>query len=135
MVVIAVAYAIFAVSLLFQPARWGLTPAYHDLLAIMPQDAWGTMFAVVSALLAASSFRHRRHRLRWLSVTALSAALALTTCWCAGFVVRWATSTATTPETWVSWAIFDFILLRAMATLDYEEVRVPAPPPDGTRRD
>lgn len=132
MVVIAVAYTVFAVSLLAQPARWALTPAYHDLLEILPQDVWGVMFAVVSALLAASvCLHHRRRRLRWLPVTALSAALAITTCWCAGFVVRWATSPDTTPETWVSWAIFDFILLRALLRLDYEEVRVPAPSPPG----
>jgi hypothetical protein len=133
MAVIAVAYGVFAVSLLAQPARWGLTPAYHDLLEIMPQDVWGVMFTVVSVLLAAGAYLHRRRGFRWLPVTALSAALAITTCWCAGFVVRWATSPDTTPETWVSWAIFDFILLRALALLDYEEVRVPAPSrPDRT---
>ena len=52
MLVIAVAYGVFAVSLLFEPARWGRTPAYHNLLVIMPQAAWGVIFAVVAALLA-----------------------------------------------------------------------------------
>lgn len=130
MLVIAIAYAIFAVSLLFQPARWSRTPAYHDLLVIMPQAAWGAVFAVVALLLAAAVWYHTRR----LSVAALSTALAVTTCWFAGFVVRWATSSATTPETWVSWAVFDFVLLRALTLLGYEEVRVPAPPPQGGGR-
>lgn len=124
MLVIAVAYAVFAVSLLLQPSRWGLTPAYHDLLAIMPQGAWGVLFAAVSAFLGAAAWPRPP---RWLPVAALSAGLAVTTCWCAAFVIRWATSPNTTPETWVSWALFDYVLLRALALLDREEGRAAAP--------
>jgi hypothetical protein len=120
MLVIAVAYGIFAVSLVFQPRRWGLTPAYHNLLAIMPQDAWGTVFAVTSALLLAAVARHGSRR---LAVLALSAGIAITTFWCAAFVVRWLTSPNTTPETWVSWCVFDFVLLRALLLLGSRSAR------------
>jgi hypothetical protein len=123
MAVIAAAYAVFAVSLLVQPRRWALTPAYHDLLEIMPQNAWGVCFAVAAGLLAAAAIRHG---VRWLSVVALSAGLAITTTWCAAFVVRWLTSSSTTPETWVSWAVFDFLLMRALAGLGSEEVKIPS---------
>lgn len=122
MFVIAVAYGIFALSLLFQPARWGMTPAYRNLLVIMDQRAWGTCFAVVTAMLAAALWKGRTYR--WLSVLALSLGLAITTTWVTAFVIRWLTSSATTPETWVSWAVFDFLLFRAFLLLGYEEVRI-----------
>jgi hypothetical protein len=112
MAVIAAAYAVFAASLLFQPARWSLTPAYANLLAIMPGQAWGGAFAAVTALLAAALLTPGR---RWLAVAALAAGMTITTFWPAAFVVRWFTSPDTTPETWVSWIVFDLILLRALA--------------------
>jgi hypothetical protein len=120
--VIAAAYAIFALSLLLQPARWAQTPAYHNLLIIMDQQAWGTCFAVITVMLGAALWSG--HRYRWVSVLALSFGLAITTTWCAAFVIRWLTNSSTTPETWVSWAVFDFMLLRALLLLGYEEVRV-----------
>lgn len=122
MLVIAVAYAILAASLLLQGARWGKTPAYLNLLEIMPQQGWGAVFAVIAALLLAAVWRFR---LRWLSVTALTCAFMLTTAWGGAFVVRWLTSSSTTPETWVSWFVFDYLVIRAVALLDYEEVKIP----------
>ena len=118
--VITIAYGVFAISLIGQPARWSATPAYKDLLIIMPARPWGACFAAVTILLAGTLAVPRR---RWLSVTALSAALAITLTWCAAFMVRWATSTNTTPETWVSWAVFAYLLLRALIA---GEVRVPS---------
>lgn len=112
MLVIAGAYAVFAVSLIFQPARWAATPAYANLLAIMPQQAWGAQFAVVAAFLAVAAAARGRHR--WLTVIALSLGLAITTTWVAAFVIRWLTSASTTPETWVSWAVFEYLLVQAL---------------------
>lgn len=123
MIVISIAYATFAASLTFQPRRWSSTPAYRNLLAIMPQQAWAAAFAVVAGLLAAAVIWHS---LRPLSVIALSAGLAITATWCAAFIVRWLTSSSTTPETWVSWAVFGYLLLRALTLLGYEEVKVPS---------
>ena len=114
MLVISGAYTVFALSLLLQPARWGLTPAYGNLLAIMPQQAWGAVFAVTAALLAAAPWGRGGRR---LPVTALAAGMAVTTFWAAAFVIRWTTSTSTTPETWVSWAVFDLVLLHALLAL------------------
>jgi hypothetical protein len=122
MCVIAVAYAIFALSLLLQPSRWAATPAYRNLLAIMPQYGWGAVFAALAVLLAAAVWWFGR---QWLSVLALTAAFMVTTAWGGAFIVRWLTSANTTPETWVSWLVFDFLLLRAAALLDYEEVKIP----------
>lgn len=129
MFVIAAAFGIFSLSLLFQGKRWASTPAYHDILAIMPQSAWGGIFAGVTVLLAGAV---RCPHWRWLAVTALTAAFMVTTCWALAFVVRWLTSPNTTPETWVSWMVFDYVLIRAAGLLDYREVKIPRDgiPPD-----
>ena len=104
--------------------------AYANLLAIMPQRAWGTLFAVTAVMLGTAV---RLYSWRWLSVTALSFGLAITTTWLAAFIIRWATSSSTTPETWVSWAVFEYLLIRALASLGYKEVKVPDVP-DGPGR-
>jgi len=127
MAVIAATYGIFAASLLFQPARWAATPAYRNLLAIMGQHAWGLVFAAVAGLLAAGIWRPG---IRWLSVLALTAAFMLTTTWDLAFMVRWLTSANTTPETWGSWSVFDYLVIRALLLLDYLEVKIPR---DGDR--
>ena len=125
MLVITAAYGIFAVSLVVQPARWAATPAYANLLAIMPQRTWGVLFAVTAVMLATAV---RLHSLRWLSVTALSLGLAITTTWLAAFVIRWLTSGSTTPETWVSWAVFEYLLIRALVLLGNKEGKAPDGP-------
>lgn len=124
MLVIGAGYAVYALSLLFQPARWSRTPAYRNLLAILPADGWGIGFAAVSALLFAAVAWYGR---RWLSVTALTLAGVITLAWTLAFLVRWLTSDSTTPETWVSWAVNAYLLARSAALLDYREVLVLLP--------
>lgn len=123
MLTIGLGYGIYALSLLLQGARWSRTPAYSNLLALMPATAWGACFAAVSAALFAAV---AVYRLRWLSVTALTAAGIITLAWTFAFVVRWATNDSTTPETWVSWAVNAYVLGRAAILLDYREVLVPS---------
>lgn len=130
MLVIGTVYGVFALSLIFQSSRWAATPAYANLLAIMPQQAWGSGFAVVAALLGTAIWRHEH---RWLSVTALTLALAITATWCTAFVIRWLTSSATTPETWGSWFVFGYLLVRSLLLLGHDE-EVRAPSQDGDDR-
>jgi len=127
MTVIGTGYGIYALSLLLQGARWSRTPAYSNLLAIMPAPAWGLCFACVSAALLAAV---AAYRMRWLSVAALTAAGIITLAWTLAFIVRWATNDSTTPETWVSWAFNAYLLARAAVLLDYREVLVPSRPRD-----
>lgn len=122
MTVMGVVYGIFAFSLWFQGSRWGSTPAYHNLLEIMRQPEWGTVFGISSALLLTAAWQYRR---RWLSIIALTLAFAITTGWGGDFIVRWLTSANTTPETWCSWGVFDYMLLRAASKLDEVEVTLP----------
>ena len=70
---------------------------------------------------------------RWVSILAITAAGMVTVGWGAAFMVRWLTSTSTTPETWVSWAVFGYLLVRAAALLDdtgVTDVTLPPPPGD-----
>lgn len=116
LVIMSAAYGIFGLSLTFQSHRWETTPAYHVLLEVFRAPAWGGLFLASSAGmgLAAWQFRHRR----WLVAAALTLAFTLTAGWMMAFVVRYLTSPNTTPETWVSWAVFAYLLLIAAASAD-----------------
>lgn len=114
--VMAAAYSIFGVSLVFQPYRWQSTPAYHVLLQVFAAQAWGGLFLASGMLMGLAAWQYERHR--WLVITALTLAFTLTTGWMLAFIARYATSPNTTPETWVSWAVFGFLLVKVAAGLD-----------------
>jgi hypothetical protein len=118
--VMSAAFAIFGASLIFQARRWHATPAYHVLLQVLPAGVWGGLFLVSGTAMGAAAARFER---RLLVVSALTLAFALTIGWMAAFAARYLTSPDTTPETWVSWAVFLFLLLNAAASVD----RVPPP--------
>lgn len=113
--VMSTAFAIFGLSLIFQPHRWASTPAYHILLLIFAAQIWGGLFLASSAAMAAAAWQFGR---RWAVIAALTLAFTLTTGWMLSFIVRYLSSPNTTPETWVSWAVFGFLLLKVAAGLD-----------------
>ena len=121
--VMAAAFVIFGLSLTFQAHRWGSTPAYHVLLLIFPAQTWGALFLLSGAGMGLAVWQFER---RWTVIASLTVAFTLTTGWALAFVVRYLTSPNTTPETWVSWAVFDFLLLRVAASMD----KTPAPRSD-----
>jgi len=119
--VMSVAFLIFGFSLIFQAHRWGSTPAYHVLLKIFRAPAWGALFLLSGTALGVAAWQMAFRRR--VVITALVLAFTLTTGWMLSFVARYLTSPSTTPETWVSWAIFDFILIKVAISIDH-----PAPP-------
>ena len=121
--VMSAAFLIFGLSLLLQPHRWASTPAYHVLLQVFPAQAWGGLFLASGAAMGVAASRIGN---RWLVTAALTFALTLTTGWMLSFVARYLTSPDTTPETWVSWAIFDYLLLIVGFSID-----LPAEPGHG----
>lgn len=125
--VMSAAFVIFGLSLLFQPHRWASTPAYHVLLEIFRAQAWGALFIAAGAALGAAAWQiaHRR----WLVIAALVPAFTLTTGWMLSFIARYLTSPSTTPETWVSWLIFDYLLIKVAVSLDH--AALPAIPAAG----
>jgi small-conductance mechanosensitive channel len=114
--VMSAAFLIFGLSLTFQAHRWASTPAYHILLQIFAAQVWGVLFLVSGVAMAAAVWQFPR---RWVVIAALILAFTLTTGWMLGFVVRYLSSSSTTPETWVSWAIFDFLLVKVAMALDH----------------
>lgn len=125
--VMSTAFLIFGFSLLFQAHRWGATPAYHVLLEIFRAQVWGGLFTVSGTGLGLAAWQLGRRR--WAVIASLTLAGALTTGWMLSFIARYLTSPDTTPETWVSWAIFGFVLLKVAITIDHSEA--PRPPADG----
>ena len=119
--VMSAAFAIFGLSLVFQARRWGATPAYHLLLQLFRAQVWGALFLASGVTMGAAFWQYRR---RWLLISALTMAFALTNGWMLAFVSRYLTSPSTTPETWVSWAVFDYLLFRVSLSLDFS-VRTP----------
>jgi len=116
------AFAIFGLSMIFQAHRWGSTPAYHVLLLIFRAQVWGLLFLLSGASMGLSAWQFERRR--WVVIASLTLAFTLTTGWMLAFGVRYLTSPDTTPETWVSWAVFDFLLLKVAISID----RPPVPP-------
>ena len=123
--VMSAAFLIFGLSLTAQSHRWATTPAYHILLQILSAPTWGALFLVAGAGMGLAAWQFGQ---RWAVVAALTAAFTLTTGWAMAFVVRYLTSPNTTPETWVSWAVFDFLLLNVAVSIDRR-------PPDPRERE
>jgi hypothetical protein len=115
--VMSAAYTVFGLSLIFQASRWAATPAYHVLLQIVTAPVWGWLFLASGAAMGVSAWQFRR---RWPVIAALTFAFFLTTGWMLAFVVRYLTNPDTTPVTWVSWAVFDYLLLLVALSIDVE---------------
>jgi hypothetical protein len=124
LIVMSAAFSIFGLSLVFQSHRWHSTPAYHVLLLLLPAQAWGALFLLSGVTMGLSAWQFSR---RWAVTGTLTLAFALTTGWMLAFIVRYLTSPNTTPETWVSWMVFDFLLLKVAVSID----RGPSLPPPG----
>jgi hypothetical protein len=122
--VMSAAFTIFGLSLLFQSSRWASTPAYHVLLQILSARTWGWLFLVSGVSMGVACWQFQR---RWLLIACLTLAFALTNGWMLAFVIRYLTSPNTTPETWVSWGVFDYLLTRVALSVDFV-IRVPAVP-------
>jgi hypothetical protein len=125
LIIMSGAFIIFGLSLLVQPHRWHATPAYHDLLLILPAQAWGGLFLASGVSMGIAVWQFAR---RWAVIASLTLAFMLDGGWMLAFVVRYLTSPSTTPETWVSWAVFGFLLLKVAISLDRS--LSPLPPPD-----
>jgi hypothetical protein len=88
-------------------------------------EVWGLLFLASGTAMGLAVWRFER---RWAVITSLTVAFTLTTGRALAFVVRYLTSPSTTPETWVSWTIFDYLLLSVAVSID----RGPALPPPGS---
>jgi hypothetical protein len=102
-------------TLWFQPERYANTPSYANLLDILPQHAWATMYVVVAVVKAAAMWQYMS---RVLTVMAYTLGVALVVVWLAAFVVRYLTDDGTTIVNVCSWATYLFLIVRSAIRLD-----------------
>jgi hypothetical protein len=113
--VMGAVYLLFGFSLIFQEHRWASTPAYHNLLATAPGWAWGILFLAASTGMIAGIWLFG---CRWFIYPVLVYSVALTMSWFLAFVYRYASSLTTTPETWASWFVFGYLLVRVIIAVN-----------------
>ena len=116
LLVMGIIYATFGLSMHFQPLRWTRTPAYHDLFQILPESVWANIYLLGAvALLGAMVFS--RHY--WVVVVSVTFGLMISMSWALAFVVRVMTSSNTTPETFMSFLAFSYLLVRVLLLLEH----------------
>lgn len=110
---------IFALGLIFQPARWSATPAYGNLLLVLSAPVWGLLYLIVStALLCAAIFP----RVRFVTISAHTLAFILLASWEAAFVVRTITDTKTTIANVVAWGTYLAIVVFSAMRIEQVEL-------------
>lgn len=117
---IVVAYSMFGVFLWAQPSRWARTPSYANLLQLLSQQTWGSIYLVAAGLLLGAFFGSNA---RWFKVVALTLSMALDASWLLAFVVRFFTDDATTIVNIVSWSMFLYVLIVSAVYMDADSIR------------
>lgn len=107
-------YVALGASLVMIPERFGLTPAYHNLLVLLPAQTWGILYSGSALVLAV--WLSRESPRGTSAIVAHLPAVALGAWWWMAFVVRFFTDheKSTTPVNIISWFVFVFLLLRSM---------------------
>lgn len=116
MAFMAAVFLAIGITLWVQPERYANTPSYANLLDILPQQVWGTMYVVIAVVKAAAVW----HPSRVLTVMAYTLGVALVVVWLAAFVVRYLTDAGTTIVNVCSWATYLYLIVRGAIWLDDE---------------
>lgn len=115
MALMMVAFVAIGVTLIVQPARFGNTPSYANLLDVLPAWAWGGIYLVAAALKLASILNYR---VRTLVVVTHTVGISLVLAWLGAFIVRYITDDGTTIVNPVSWSVFLYLVVRSALMLD-----------------
>ncbi len=121
-VTIIVVYAVYALGMWFQPARWSNTPSYGNLIKLADIHIWGVAYALVAVLLLAYLLLSDR---LWYAILAHTAAIALTAAWEVAFFIRWRTDDGTTVVNVGTWGTSLALLVASALLID-----IPARPVD-----
>lgn len=112
---LAVIFLVFALGLVLQPSRWSSTPAYGNLLIIMPAPWWGLVHAVIAVVLASGL---ALRQFRPLAIGAHTLAFILIASWESAFIVRWATDPKTTIANVVAWGVYLALVVHSARHID-----------------
>lgn len=108
-------FTAFGLGMVLQQSRWLATPAYGNLLIIMPVLGWGFIYLGVALCLALSLAISKP---RVLSLGAHTLAFVLVASWEAAFVVRWLTDSSTTVANVVGWLVYTALVVRSATLID-----------------
>lgn len=114
-------------ALIFQPQRWSRTPAYANLLLLLPANIWGVIHLVLGCALAVAVFV--LHGNRTVTIVVHTLVIMLLAIWDVAFVVRYLTDSSTTVVNVVSWGTYVFLAVRSALLLDHPVVVEPRPNP------
>ena len=114
MLIVAGWFILTGLGLVIQSDRYSNTPAYGNLIEVLPAQMWGVLHLAVATALLASIIRS----FRWVTTAAITAAVALTGGWWVAFIIRWATDTGTTPVNPTNWVLMLFLLIRVITGID-----------------
>jgi hypothetical protein len=109
----AIIPTVLGLALIIQSGRWLRTPAYGNLLRIMPADTWGAIYLIVAALLIGGIVYRKYHA---LGIAGHTAGFVLLAVWEVGFIIRWITDHNTTIANVLSWGIFLSLLVWSAKT-------------------
>lgn len=128
LLVMAAVYLTFGVSMVVTPSRWSQTPAYGAIFRELPERDWAVIYLVVGGLLlAAALWMADGSRKRYVfAMASITLGLMVSVSWMLAFIVRVLTNPSTTPETFMSFLVFSYLLVRVAILLD-DEARVMAP--------
>lgn len=101
MIVLTVVCAGLAQEMWLQPLRFTRTPAYGNLLALLPIQLWGLAYGLASVLLLGAVLRPGLA----LYTATFAFTLTLLAVWWAIFLVRRITDIATTDVNLLSWGV------------------------------
>lgn len=94
-VMITAFFFCLSAGLIFQPLRWSATPAYGNLLDIMPAFSWGIVTLVIGVILLIALIV-TYPLARAVSIIGHTFAFIFILGWSLAFIVRWATDSHTT---------------------------------------
>jgi hypothetical protein len=112
---LSVILLVFGVALIFQSHRWAKTPAYANLLTVFSAPMWGLLYLAAAVLMAAGLFLRK---IRWVGLSAHALTFVLLLGWEFGFLIRYATDSATTIVNVVSWATYIGLVMWSTKCLD-----------------
>jgi hypothetical protein len=100
-------FAIFGLALVLQADRWSRTPAYGNLIQIMPAQAWGIVHLVILIAISAGLLLYSRV----LNLAGHTAGFILLAFWDSAFIIRCFTDKNTTVANGVAWTFYAVLLV------------------------
>jgi peptidoglycan/LPS O-acetylase OafA/YrhL len=118
--IIAYAYTVIGLGLLFKPDSFAGTPSYANLLELADQRTWATLYLLIALVMWVSVYLYRN---RLLAVVAHTIAFVLCAFWLVAFLIRAVTNPDTTVVNPTWWSVAALIIILSALQLDSNGAR------------